>query len=122
MARIQCGGRKYRSTVDHLVRFDTYIRRAHAQGKHIAAIYFDLERAYDLAWRDGIMQNLQRAGFRGRIAKYIKNFLSGRKYKVRVGAEYSMMKDQQTGVPQGSTLSVTLFALKIISLAKVGPQ
>ena len=122
LASIQCGFRKYHSTVDHLVRFDTYIRKAFAEGKHVTAVYFDLEKAYDLTWRYGIMKDLHDAGIRGRMAHYVSNFLRDRKYRVRVGNVYSSWKDQEIGVPQGSTLSVTLFALKINSLAKVVPN
>ena len=43
----QCGFRKGRSTTDHLVRFETFIREAWAEEKHVVAIFFDLEKAYD---------------------------------------------------------------------------
>ena len=38
------------------------------------------------------------------------------KVKVRVGGSYSKLCEQETGVPQGSILSVTLFCLKINSI------
>ena len=43
----QCGFCKNRSTTDHLVRFDSYIRDALAKKEHVLAIFFDLEKAYD---------------------------------------------------------------------------
>jgi len=45
-------------------------------------------------------------------------FLSERKFQVRVGGSYSKLCEQETGVPQGSMLSVTLFCLKINSINK----
>ena len=50
-------------------------------------------------------------------AVFIENFLRDRKFKVRLGSEYSDSFDQEMGVPQGSLLSVTLFALKINSIS-----
>jgi len=45
--------------------------------------------------------------------------LHDRQFKVRVGSTLSDYCDQEMGVPQGSILSVTLFSIKINSLAKV---
>ena len=50
---------------------------------------------------------------------FISNFLHDRQFKVRVGSTLSEFFDQEMGVPQGSILSVTLFSIKINTLAKV---
>ena len=50
---------------------------------------------------------------------FITKFLENRNFKVRLGSTFSDVFDQEMGVPQGSILSVTLFSLKINSLAKV---
>ena len=89
-----------RSTIDHLVRFDTYIRKALAEGYRIVAVFFDIEKASDMAWRYGVMKDLTGAGLSG---------------------DMSSTKYQLTGGPQSSTLSVTLLDVKINSLAKVIP-
>jgi hypothetical protein len=41
------------------------------------------------------------------------------KFNVRVNSTYSDIQEQEMGIPQGSILSVTLFSIKINSLAKV---
>ena len=55
LASEQCSFRKNRSTADHLVQFDSYIRNAFAKKKkeHVLAIIFDLEKAYDTTWKHG---------------------------------------------------------------------
>ncbi|WP_419606317.1 RNA-directed DNA polymerase, partial [Thiolapillus sp.] len=58
LASEQCGFRKNRSTADHLVRFDSYIRNAFAKKEHVLAIFFDLEKAYDTTWKHGILSDL----------------------------------------------------------------
>jgi len=44
---LQCGFRKQRSTTDHLVRLEYFIRprEAFIQRQHAVAVFFDLEKA-----------------------------------------------------------------------------
>ena len=53
------------------------------------------------------------------MPQFIDSFLLSRQFKVRVGSTFSDSFDQEMGVPQGAILSVTLFSIKINSLAKV---
>ena len=46
----------------------------------------------------------------------LKDFLSDRFLRVRVGSEFSSLYPQEEGIPQGSVLSVTLFNIAINSL------
>ena len=48
-----------------------------------------------------------------------KDFLSNRHLNVRFGSTISENFEQKMGVPQGSILSITLFNLKINSIADV---
>ena len=56
------------------------------------------------------------------MPKFIKAFLANRKFKVKVGNTFSTLHNQEEGVPQGSVLSVTLFALAINGIASVIPK
>ena len=42
LAKQQCGYRANRSTVDHLIRLETFIRDAFIQNQHLVAVFFDL--------------------------------------------------------------------------------
>ena len=113
----QSGFRKTRSTIDHLVRLETFVREGFVKKEHVVSVFFDLEKAYDTTWKYGIMKDLHDMGLRGRLPHFIKSFLSERVFKVRVGTTLSDFYDQEMGVPQGSILSVTLFLIKINSIA-----
>ena len=115
---VQCGFRKHRSTTDHLVSLESFVREAFIQRQHAVAIFFDLEKAYDTTWKYGIMKDLHNAGLRGRLPLFIEGFLKNRQFQVRVASTLSQLQYQEMGVPQGSILSVTLFGLKINSIVK----
>ncbi|GBN46755.1 hypothetical protein AVEN_193912-1, partial [Araneus ventricosus] len=46
----QSGFRKGRSTIDNLLALETDVRLAFLQRKHLVAIFFDIEKAYDRTW------------------------------------------------------------------------
>ena len=54
LSPLQSGYRKNRSTLDHLVRLETFIRQAFVNEEHLSAIFFDLEKAFDTTWKHGI--------------------------------------------------------------------
>ena len=118
ITNFQCGFRSKRSTVDHLVRLETFVREAFIKKEHLTAVFFDLEKAYDTTWKYGIMRDLNDFGLKGRLPHFIDNFLSNRNFKVRVGTTLSDLQGQEEGVPQGSILSVTLFSIKINNIVK----
>ena len=114
----QSGFRRQRSTTDHLIRFETFVREAFVKKEHLVAVFFDLEKAYDTTWKYGIMNDLHDIGLRGRLPDFISNYLKDRQFQVRVGATLSDHQDQEMGVPQGGILSVTLFNIKINNIVK----
>ena len=112
----QFGFRKNRSTLDPLLMLSREISNAFASQNQVVGVFFDLEKAYDTTWRGGILKQLASWGIGGHMFSFIQDFLSDRYLKVRVGSELSSPYLQEEGVPQGSVLSVTLFAIAINSL------
>ena len=115
---LQCGFRSRRSTVDHLVRFETFCREAFIHNQHLVSVFFDLEKAYDTTWKYGIMKDLHCFGLRGQLPIFIANVLKDRSFKVRMGSTFSDSHPQEMGVPQGNILSVILFSVKINSITQ----
>ena len=52
-------------------------------------------------------------GMRGLLPKYLSSFLQLRRFSVKIKNTISDIKTQENGIPQGSILSVTFFAIKI---------
>ena len=74
LAKQQCGYRSNRSTVDHLVRLETFIRDAFIHNQHLVAVFFDLQKAYDTTWKYGILKDLHNMGLQGNLPIFIGNF------------------------------------------------
>ena len=66
----QSGFWKTRSTMDHLVRFETFVREGFLNGEHVVSIFLDLEKAYDTTWKYGIMNNIHDMDLRGRLPPF----------------------------------------------------
>ena len=114
----QCGFRKNHSTLDHLVRFETFIRNAFVKKEHVLTIFFDLEKAYDTTWKHGILADLWNLSFRGHLPRFIQSFLSEHSFRVRVGSTLTELHEQEMGVPQGSIVSPALFSITVNNIVK----
>ena len=74
LAKQQCGYRSNRSTVHHLVRFETCSRDAFIPNQHLVAVFFDLQKAYDTMWKNGILKDLHSMGLRGNVPTLLAIF------------------------------------------------
>ncbi len=71
----------------------------------IIAVFFDVEKAYDMLWKEGLLIKLDQIGIGGRIYNWIKEFLIERNIKVKVGDYISREGSIENGTPQGSVIS-----------------
>ena len=72
ITNFQCGFRSKRSTDDHLVRLETFVREAFIKKEHLTAVFFDSEKTYDTTWKYCIMRDLSNFGLKGSVTvRYI---------------------------------------------------
>jgi hypothetical protein len=62
----QCGVRRHRSVLDHLMNLDCHMQNAFLPCQRLVAVFFDLQKAYNTTWRYGILRILHRWDLRGR--------------------------------------------------------
>lgn len=118
----QSGFRRNRSTTDNLTKFQTDVQTALNNKQHTIAIFFDVEKAYDTAWRHGILTKLWEYRLRGHLPTFIANFLTNRQIKVRIGNSFSNSYIIKNGIPQGSVLSCTCFLIAMNDISKYVAQ
>ena len=110
ISKYQCGFRKNRSPIDHLIRIETDIRKGFKNKQHTVAVFLDITKAYDMVHKPTLIQKIYKLGLRGHMAHYLYNFLSGtRRTRVRCRSIFSDFHELQNGLPQGSCLSPLLF-------------
>ena len=107
--------------MDHLTRLDKYIKQGFAKSELTVGIFIDLKKSYDTTWRYGILKDMHDMGLRSKLPQYVEQFLINRSFQVSINNELSLTYTQQAGVPQGSILNVTLFAIKINAIAETIP-
>ena len=113
---MQSGFRKGKNTHHNLLALEHDIKKSMTDNNFTVAVFLDIEKAFDMCPRWGILKRLHDMGLRGNLPIFIKNFLSLRLFRVKVGNKLSTIKCQVNGVPQGSVLSPTLFIIMINDL------
>lgn len=105
----QFGFRRGHSTV-HALRYVTdTIKAAFRAGKTTAALYFDVAKAFDSVWHNGLTYKMIQLGFSDWIIRLTSSYLKDRRFEVHIGDAISRRRNIPFGVPQGSVLSPSLY-------------
>lgn len=65
------------------------VRKAQINRESVVAIFFDIEKAYDIIWKEWLLIQLSKLGIKGPMYRWIKDFLLGRSIQVNIGKCYS---------------------------------
>ena len=84
-----------------------------AAKEKIGGIVFDIEKAFDKVWHQGLLVKLHKMRIFKIMAHWIKNFLSDRTFFVSINGCNSDLFPINTGVLQGSILFPILFSIFI---------
>ncbi|BHF62807.1 hypothetical protein SprV_0200579300 [Sparganum proliferum] len=83
------------------------------EGNVVHLAYIDFKEAFDSVPRQRLLYKLSCIGVRGKLLKWIGNFLIGRSQTVRLRGQQSAEVTVTGGVPQGSVLGSILFLIHI---------
>ena len=107
----QLGYRNERCAMEHILRLtdDTFI--AHEANRVGAAVFIDVEKAFDSVWHNGLRHKLMTGDPPGRIVRLMSWFITKRTISVNINDEASENVQLNAGTPQGSVLSPLLFLI-----------
>ena len=101
-----CPGRSTESAATDFLEF-VYNRLDNK--KYVAALFFDLSKAFDSIEHTFVADKLSAIGIRGNFLSWIISYLRFRKNFVKLEETGSEMYDVDLGVPQGSVLGHSFF-------------
>jgi hypothetical protein len=112
----QFGFIKKRSTTTQLISLSEDWHRALKNKQNIDCIYLDIQKAFDSVPHDLLLYKIHKIGIRGKLYNWIKDFLTGRSFTVKINDKSSKSYPIKSGVPQGSVLGPILFTIYINDL------
>ena len=112
----QCGFRKGFSAQHCLIVMIEKWRMAIDNKNSAGVLLTDLSKAFDCLIHDLLIAKLNAYGFDYTSLCLIRNYLTGRKQRVRVNANYSAWSEIIYGVPQGSIIGPVLFNIYLSDL------
>ncbi|GFS17732.1 RNA-directed DNA polymerase from mobile element jockey [Elysia marginata] len=115
----QAGFRTGQQTKDQLFRLSQKVIDGFQKKKNTTAVFVDLQQAYDRVWRKGLLWKMREVGIHGRLYQWVKYFLVNRMIQTKINNGISSKLTQEEGLPQGSSLSCTLFLIFINDLPDV---
>ena len=110
---VQHGFRTGRSPQTNLIEFQNETTKWLDEGSAFDVLYLDFEKAFDKVSHEKLVQKLGKVGIVGKVKGWLKDWMSGRKQRVRVEGEFSDWVDVISSVIQGSVLGGTMFNIYI---------
>ena len=89
------------------------------KGTSVAAVFFDLSKAFDRVPHCQLLHTLASVGVSGSLLNWFHSYLSNRTQRVVVDGHSSEVHPVTSGVPQGSILGPLLFSIYLDPLTKI---
>lgn len=107
----QFGFRAEHSTTLQVARVLHDLAAARNKRERAAAVFLDMERAFDRVWHAGLLSKLATSTTPRRLVKIVATFLHGRTFQVAVEGALSTERTIRAGVPQGSCISPVCYCV-----------
>ena len=115
----QYGFRPKSSTLDALLTITRDWHQSLSTGRQVAAVFFDIKKAFDSVPHSNLLQALANIGITGELHQWFANYLTGRYQRVVLDGFSSSYQPVTSGVPQGSILGPLLYIIFMNSISKL---
>ena len=102
-----------RSTQTQLLSHYNDIYDTLMEGKRLDTIFLDFAKAFDKVDHEILLEKVRNHKISGKIGKWIREFLTDRKFRVVANSCMSEEGEVVSGVPQGTVLAAILFVIMI---------
>ena len=89
------------SCINQLLSINHEILNTFDKGLEVHGIFFDISKAFDNVWHDGLIFKLRQNGISGNIINILRDSLRNRKQRVVLNGQISSWTDVSAGVTQG---------------------
>ncbi|GFX72069.1 probable RNA-directed DNA polymerase from transposon BS [Trichonephila clavipes] len=114
----QHGFRPRLSTTHQLLRVVEYIKEGNNRGQCTAAVFLDIQKAFDRVWHTGLLFKLINYNIPTPLILIIKSCISNRTFLVKINRTFSIIRSINAGIAQGSILGPVLFNLHVNDILK----
>ena len=105
-----------RSTQTQLLDHFCRVYEALEEDARLDTVYLDFAKAFDKVDHNILLTKLAENKIKGKLGRWIREFLRARKFRVVVNGEMSEEQDVKSGVPQGTVLASILFIIMIYDI------
>ncbi|GFW21084.1 probable RNA-directed DNA polymerase from transposon X-element [Trichonephila clavipes] len=106
------------STSHQLLRVVEYIKDAIDRNLYRAAVFLDIQKAFDKVWHTGLLFKLIKYKIPPPLILLLKSYINDRSFTVKINRTYSQIKSAKAGIAQGSILGPVLFNLYVNDITK----
>ncbi|PIK35540.1 putative RNA-directed DNA polymerase from mobile element jockey-like [Apostichopus japonicus] len=116
----QSAYRKHHSTETAMLRIQNDLLEAVDHCQEAVLVLLDFSAAFDTIDHDIILERLQnRYGILATARKWFESYLRGRSFSVNIRGARSIPRNLNDGVPQGSVLGPSIFAMYVAPLGDI---
>ena len=119
LTHTQHGFRKNKSTTSNLLEFTDDISKFVDNNDNVDVITVDFSKAFDKISHNKLLHKLNCYGISSKVLSWIKCFLIGRKFNVKLNNYCSKFYNITSSVPQGSKLGPLLYIIYANDIADV---